>query len=57
MTRVELHVLVPIKLCLPTVSVLPEALSSRNEYSAVALDGQYWSGRGGLVPYPFDSFR
>jgi hypothetical protein len=35
--RLSVYILAPIKLYLPTVSVLPVALSSRNEYSAVAL--------------------
>jgi hypothetical protein len=33
----ESNILAPIKLYLPTVSVLPVTLSRRNEYSAVAL--------------------
>jgi hypothetical protein len=33
----KVDILAPMKLYLPTVSVLPVALSSKNEYSAVAL--------------------
>ena len=51
-----------MKLYRPTVSVLPVALSSRNEYSAVALHAQISQLSPGLVPlavdaYPFEILR